>query len=80
MYNQQLGKLPDNFSDYFITRDNIHNRVTRYRKKIHSRQFKTNIGSKSIKVTGAALYNSVPIEIKSSTNIKVFKKVLGNYC
>ncbi len=72
VHNQQLGKLPDNFSDYFITRDTIHNRVPRYRKQIHLRQFKTNIGSKSVKVTGVALYNSLPVGIKSSTNIKVF--------
>ncbi len=49
VHNHQLGNLPENFSEYYITRENIHNRMTRYRKQIYLCQVKTNIGSKSIK-------------------------------
>ena len=76
VYNHRQGNFPEFFSDYYISRENIHNIFTRNRKQIHLKKTKTNIGSKSIKITGATLYNSLPSHVKDSRTIKSFKKVV----
>ena len=76
VHNHQLGNfLPENFSEYYKTRENIHNRsMTRYRKQIPLCQVKNKHWFKVYKNAGPALYNSLPMWIKDSKMIKLFKK------
>ena len=75
-HNHQHRNLPEIFSDYYISRENIHSIFTRNRKQIHIKKTKTNFGSKANKITGAKLYNSLPPHIKESKTVKSFKKNL----
>ncbi len=54
------------FSDYYVSTENIYNIFTRSRKQIHLKKTKANRGSKSIKITGAIVYNSLPPHIRDS--------------
>ncbi len=49
-YNQ-LGYSPQiSQITYYITPENIHDRITRCKKQVHFIQMKTNLGTKDIKV------------------------------
>ncbi len=60
------------FSDYYISREHIHNIFTRNRKPIHLKKTETNIESISIKIIRATLYSSLPSHRKDRKTIKSF--------
>ena len=62
MHNFFSNKLPSVFDNYFTTFANVHTINTRNsqrRLKVHNH--KTNIGSNTIKVTGAKLWNNLNV-------------------
>ncbi len=79
VYKQQHSKLPEIFSDYFVTRAKIHSINTRGKHNLHINQIKGNIGHKSIKVTRALLYNDMPEFIKGSRTLKEFSRSAKTY-
>ena len=83
VYQQQNNHLPEIFSNYFTARENLHSRNIRNRKDLHVNHSRNNYGEKSIKVTGAKLYNTLPQNMKDSKTLCLFKKrvkkhLLGN--
>ena len=83
VYKQQNIPLPEIFSNYFTARENLHTKNIRNRNDLHVNQSRNNYGDKSIKVTGAKLYNRLPLNMKDSKTLCIFKKrvkkhLLGN--
>ncbi len=74
VYQQQNNHLPEIFSYYFTVRENLHTRNIRNGKDLHVNQSRNNYGDKSIKVTGAKLYNRLPQNMKDSKTLCIFKK------
>ncbi len=79
VYKQQHSKLPEIFSDCFVTRDKIHSINIRGKRNLHIKQIKGNIGHKSIKVTGALTYNDMPVFNKESRTLKEFSRSAKSY-
>ncbi len=68
-----MGICQNVFLTVMLT-ENIHNIFTRNRKQIHIKKTKNQyIESKTITITGATPYNSLP-SIKDSKSVKTFKK------
>ena len=70
-----LNRLPNIFDDYFSVNSDIHAYSTRQVHKICIRKANTLFGSKTIKVVGIALYNSLPSHIINCQNITSFRQV-----
>ena len=79
VFKQQHFKLPEIFRDYFVTRDKIHSISTKGKHNLHIKQIKGTIGHKSIKVTGALMYNDMPVFITESRTLKEFSKSAKSY-
>ena len=66
-------------SIWFRTVDNQHTRLTRntsYNKNLIARRFKTDIRRNFFSVRVVSLWNSLPIEVKESRNVTIFKTKL----
>ncbi len=57
VHKQQHSKLPEIFSNYFVTRERKHQINTRNKHNLHINIFKTSFGQKSIKVLAAHMFN-----------------------
>ena len=75
VYQYIHDKLPNVFKNYFLHRQNLHEMIEEKRKRrfIIPRVF-TKIGEKTIKYTGAKLFNDKAQELKLNCNIKTFRK------
>jgi len=60
-------------------RENIHNYLTRNRKNIEIPKAKTTLKQKSLKCSAIKLFNSLPVEIKNSQNLNIFKSKLKKF-
>ena len=68
-----------NPSIWFPTVDNQHTRLTRntsYNKNLIATRFKTDIRRNFFSVRVVSLWNSLPIEVKESRNVTIFKTKL----
>ena len=66
VYQHDKSKLPASFSNYFTLNKNVHSRRTRAscNNQLTIPLFKTQKTQRSIKYTGAKIWNSIPIWIK----------------
>ena len=69
-----MGCFPRIFDDMFETNGAMRARSTRQDNDIHVKYSRTNIGQKSIKVTGAKLWNKLPILFHKSKSLNSFKR------
>ena len=59
MHQFSRGKLQALFNDFFQSNNTIHNHSTRQADHFHPPIFKSNLGIKSLRKTGAEIWNSV---------------------
>ena len=65
---------------YSITRVNeMNNRITRQENDLYIPQTRTVVGERQVLVRGPKLWNKLPVEIKNTASIAVFKKSLKKY-
>ena len=64
------------FHNYYTMNYNIHQINTRQQNQIHRSITKTQYGLNSLKVYGARLWNSLPIEFQQSKSLATFKKAV----
>ena len=79
IYKQQNNLLPVVFRNYFTHTSETHNYETRQRNNIHISYCRTDIGQTSTCYFGAKLWNSLPVKIKESTSLSIFKTKCKNY-
>ena len=73
---------PIYFSDYFVSIHSVHNVGTRQSKKgdlFALRCNTTQYGLRSIHYLGVRIWNSLPIEIRESPSLSIFKKKLKDF-
>ena len=79
VYNCQSGNQIENFSNYFINRQDQHHINLRNTKLLHTPKIRTEHGRSTVQHTGATLWNSTPEFITSSKSIHIFKKRLFSH-
>ena len=74
VFSQFNKLLPEIFNDYFVTFANLHDISTRHKNTtfIVPRHF-TNMGTKTVKIYGATLWNELPNHLKECSTIKSFR-------
>ena len=77
VHNFKNEKLPLVFSNYFTTFSQIHGINTRYKNtNFIIPKVSSNLGSTSITFEGAVLWNNLDKQMKESTSVKSFRKLL----
>ena len=79
IYKFLKNDLPANFQNYFCSTADIHPHYTRQSSGLHILYSKTNIRKKSIKIAGPHFWNNLPLEVKQSNSLIIFKKHLKHY-
>ena len=74
VYRALYRLLPEQFQNYFTFNYSVHDHYTKRAADIHIDQTHTKIRQCSIKYHGAILWNSLPVELKDTKNIFLFKK------
>ena len=75
------NKLPDAFDNYYKTFSNFSDRTTRNSfTTIKIDDHNTNIAARSLKISGAKLWNDLRSDLKSIPNIKKFKNEYKHKC
>ena len=67
------------FRNYFVTNKLIHDHFTRHNEDIHILRCNTNVRAFCIKIYGANIWNSVPLNIKSAPSFNNFKQKFRSY-
>ena len=67
------GLAPPYLCQKFETRSEVHNRNTRNRDRLHIPLCRTAAGQRAFTFRGQRLWNSLPDELQSITNLDVFK-------
>ena len=67
------GLAPPYLCQKFKTRSEVHNRNTRNRDRLHIPLCRTAAGQRAFTFRGQRLWNSLPDEFQSITNLDVFK-------
>ena len=71
--------LPVNLMSYFYTNDTVHNYQTRNSNNFHLPHMRLSVSQKSIFFQGPKLWNDLPLDIKTSPSINVFKRRFKKY-
>ena len=73
VYKQRLGLLPQIYRNYYqsVTESNTRSMTN---NDLYVEFARTTSGSKSIKIIGAKLQNTLPIDIKEANTVYQFKK------
>ena len=79
VYKQQNKKLPNIFDDIFKQNCSMRERITRQDTDIHIKYYKTKFGEKMLQVTGAKLWNKLPVIIRNSSSLGVFKRQVKHH-
>ena len=74
MFKYTKKSLPQNFSNWYMLNDSIHDYNTRSAQQLHSIYFKTALGQKSIRYRGQVLWNGLSNDIKNSASLQSFKR------
>ena len=74
MYKYYNNLLPVALNNIFVNNNNIHGYNTRFHNEPHRFLYKKDIVCRSFLVKAPLIWNSLPIEIKTSPNIKLFNK------
>jgi len=74
MYRFEKRLLPESFNAYFVYNSEVHGHNTRGRNQINIEYCRTVAKSFSVKIAGPRLWNSLPINLRNSASISIFKK------
>jgi len=74
MYKYYNSMLPESFNRYFIYNNEVHGHNTRRRHDIHVEPFRLTRTGFSVKIAGPQLWNSLPLDLKNSKSVNIFKK------
>ena len=81
VYKALNNLAPDYVKDLFKNVSDTHNRNTRSVDKalLHIPRFKTNSNENSFSVSAARLWNTIPLEVRTSSNLETFKRSVKNH-
>ena len=79
MHRFHSSELPVTFNSMFQLNTSIHKYPTRTCTNVHLNNPKTALAHRSIRHTGPDIWNSLPIDIRSSPTKFILKKRLKNY-
>ena len=74
MYEYIYGNVTDIFNNYFQSNTDIHGLDIRNADDLHVPYGRFDVRKFSIKIAGPKLWNSIPLYIKNSTTINLFKR------
>ena len=81
VHNYFANKLPAAFDNYYKTFSNFSDRITRNSfTTIKIDDHNTNIAARSLKISGAKIWNDLRSDIKSLPNVKKFKNEFKHKC
>jgi hypothetical protein len=76
VYKQQNNLLPKIFDKFYTTKHNIHSHNTRQKNGLYLTQATSNYGLDSIEHQGILLWNLLPNQTRTLTNIKSFSRTV----
>lgn len=80
MYRRLNNLLPDNiFDDYIKPISHRYNTRSKANKELYIRRTNTNYGKFDIKYSAAKLWNDIPLGIRNSSSLAIFKKQFKKY-
>ena len=79
MYLYHHEMLPLSFQNLFQTGSQIRNSSTRYTESYRPHACRTNIKKITILYQGPKLWNSLPLSVIRSNNLRTFKRLLKSY-
>ena len=79
MFKVMKGLVPPVLSDMFTTNVNIHNHLTRQRRRLHVPVSRTNIMKKTFRHTGVYTWNKFKDVIDTQSSFSTYKKNLKEY-
>ena len=79
MYECVNGNAPHMFKEYFTVNRNVHSHNTRQLNHLHIVKWHLNIRKFSFRVHGAQLWNSIPLNIRESKSLNIFKSKMKRY-
>ena len=79
MYNYMDGNVPNAFQKFFHINRNIHDYELHNADDIQVPYGRLDISRFSIIIAGANLWNSLPVYVKNTSTIHLFKRYLKNY-
>jgi hypothetical protein len=79
IYKFTMNLLPENFRDYFPAIAAVHTHYTRGSNGLIVPFARTNIKKNSISVSGPYLWNKLPINIRASQSLYIFKSRLKSF-
>ena len=79
VYGVVHNTLPALFRNCLVTNKFIPHHFTRHNENIHILRCNTNVREFCIKIYGAKIWNSVPLNIKSATSINNFKQTFRSH-
>ena len=74
VYGVIHNTIPELFRNYFVTNKLIHDYFTWHNEDIHILRCNTNVRAFCIKIYGATILNSVPLNSKIASSINIFKE------
>ena len=74
MYECLYGNIPDIFRSYFQRNADVHDRNLRNANDLHVPYGRLDIRKFSINIAGTNLWNSLPLFVKNSQSVNIFKK------
>ena len=74
MYRINNNMLPSFFSNMFCVNSNVHYHYTRQSKNYHINSCRTTLLRKTLRISGAVLWNSLDINIRTVPSLSTFKK------
>ena len=71
--------IPPKYLTFFLRNNDVHGHDTRHANDLHVPYARLDIWKTFIKIHGANTWNDIPISIKQSPSLEVFKRQLRNY-
>ena len=79
MYQCINGNIPEVFDNFFQRNNSVHGHNTRQANDLHVPYARLDIRKSCLKVHGANLWNNIPVLVKQSPSLDIFKQRLRNY-
>ncbi len=79
VYKSIHNILPNVFTNYYQTVNEIHQHGTKKSMKLHVKRARTCIGKKTAKIQGAEIFNGLPKDITNCKTVKSFRKSLKKH-
>ena len=79
MYQCINDNIPEVFDNFFQRNNSVHGHNTRQADDLQVPYARLDIRKSCLKVHGANLWNNIPILVKQSASLDIFKQQLRNY-